>query len=215
MKQLTENINSRELEIAKQHNLHNSWLTPASRGENCPCCKKLRDFSHYITDAGVCVFCSVACKDKKICQVSTEEFIELFYNYKKYLVKKSDIGNKHNGVIMLPDGTAFDLTQMYIDTTDKHGNKLECPRFRGSNSDYEIWGQLPIVSVIRAVVESDSTKLDGPICPACYSSNIEYLCNHWACHDCQWKGRVFEYRPEPPKGINPNENISCDIGDDD
>ena len=64
-----ENIGSRELEIVIKHKLHVSWLKPASHGENCPCCKKLRDFSHYITDAGVCVFCSVACKDEKTCQV--------------------------------------------------------------------------------------------------------------------------------------------------
>lgn len=131
-----DNIGPREREIVKQHNLHHSWLIPANCGENCPCCKKLRDFSHYITDAGICVFCSVACKEEKTCQVSR-------------------------------------------------------------------------------VVESGDIKLDGPVCPACLSSNIEYLCNHWACHNCQWKGRVFEYKLEPPKGINPNENICCDIGDDD
>lgn len=123
-----ENIGFREQEIAKQYNLHHSWLIPAYRGENCPCCKKLRDVSHYITDAGVCVFCSVACKEGKTCQVLV---------------------------------------------------------------------------------------LDGPICPVCHSSNIEYLCNHWACKDCQWKTAIREYKPEPRTDINPNENICCDIGDDD
>ena len=128
-----ENIGPRELEIAKQNNLHHSWLVPATRGENCSCCKKLRDFSHYITDTGTCVFCSVACKDSRMCRV---------------------------------------------------------------------------LSII-------SSKLDGPVCPVCHSSNIEYLCNHWACHNCQWKTAVFEYKPEPLTGVNPNENICCDIGDDD
>lgn len=143
-----------------------------------------------------------------------EEVVELFYNYKKYLVKKSDIDDKRNKIVVLPNGIAFDLTQMYVDTTDKHGNKLDCPCFRGSNSDYEVWGQLPVVGVIR-VRESENAKLDGPICPACHSNDIEYLCNHWECHDCRWKTAVLEYKPEPLKGVNPNENICCDIGDDD
>lgn len=79
-----------------------------------------------------------------------EEVIELFYHFNKYLVKKSDIDNRQNKIVMLPDGTAFDLTQMYIDTTDRHGNRLECPCLSGSNPDYETWGQLPIVGVVKA-----------------------------------------------------------------
>ena len=126
-----ENIGPREREIAKQYNLHHSCLVPATRGEDCPCCKKLRDFSHYITDAGVCVFCSVVCKGNKTCQVS------------------------------------------------------------------------------------ESAKLDGPICPSCYSRGVEYRCDHWACRYCPWKTERRRYNPEPLRGINPNENICCDIGDDD
>ena len=57
--------------------------------------------------------------------------------------------------------------------------------------------------------------LDGPVCPACHSSNIEYLCTRWVCHNCQWKTAVFEYKPKPRTDINSNENICCDIGDDD
>ena len=108
-----------------------------------------------------------------------EEVVELFYNYKKYLVKKSDIDNRRNKIIMLPDGTAFDLTQMGIDTTDRHGSKLECPRFYGKNPEYEISGRLPVVGVIKA------------------------------------KEATFEYKSEPLKDVNPNENIFCDYGDDD
>ncbi len=63
-----ENIGSWERATAKQHNLHSSWLAPSCYGETCPCCKKLRTYDHYITDAGVCVFCSVACKGKQGCQ---------------------------------------------------------------------------------------------------------------------------------------------------
>ena len=63
-----ENIGPWEKKVAKQHNLHPSWLTPASHGEKCFCCKKLRDYSHFIMDTVVCVFCSVACKDSKKCQ---------------------------------------------------------------------------------------------------------------------------------------------------
>ena len=78
------------------------------------------------------------------------EFVELFYNGKTYLVRKSDVDNKLNKIVVLPDRTTLDLTQMYVDTTDKHGNKLERPCFRGSSPGYEIWGQLPVVGVIRA-----------------------------------------------------------------
>lgn len=124
-------------------------LTPIVR-KNCSCCKKLRDSSYYKNNDEICVPCCIFCNGKRVCQILEEELVELFYNYKKYFVKKSDIDNKRNKIVILPNGITFDLTQMYVDTTDKYGNKLECPRFRGSNSDYEIWGQLPVVGVIRA-----------------------------------------------------------------
>jgi hypothetical protein len=63
----SENIGDWEREVAKLYNLHNSWLRPAVSGVDCSCCKKLRDFSHFVTDAGVCVFCSVVCKNSKNC----------------------------------------------------------------------------------------------------------------------------------------------------
>lgn len=81
---------------------------------------------------------------------NNERVVELFHNHKRYLVRESDVDDKRNKIIMLPDGTAFDLTQMYVDDTDKYGNKLEHPCFRGRNSDYEIWGRLPVVGVIKA-----------------------------------------------------------------
>jgi len=118
--------------------------------KNCLCCKKLRDSSYYKNTNKICVPCSIFCKRKSECQILGEELVELFYNYKKYFVRKSDINNKRNKIIVLPDGTIFDLTQMYVDTTDKHGNKLDSPRFRGSNSDYKIWGQLPTLGAIKA-----------------------------------------------------------------
>ena len=79
-----------------------------------------------------------------------EEVVELFHNFKKYLVRKSDIDNEFNKIIILPDKTVLDLTQMYVDYTSKHGHKLECPRLHGSNSDYEVWGKLPVIGVIMA-----------------------------------------------------------------
>lgn len=80
----------------------------------------------------------------------SEEFVELWYRYKKYLVRKSDLENKGNKILMLPDGTALDLARMYVDTTDKHGNLLKNPCLRGSNSEYETFGQLPVIGVIQA-----------------------------------------------------------------
>ncbi len=77
------------------------------------------------------------------------EFIELFYRYKKYRVRKSDFDDKRNKVVILPNGIALDLTQMAVDTTDKHGNKLEHPCFFGTNSDYEVWGELPVIGIVR------------------------------------------------------------------
>lgn len=117
--------------------------------KGCSCCKKSRRDDYYKNNSEVCVPCSIFCNEG-VCQISAEELVELFYKYRKYFVRKSDIDNKRNKIVMLPDGTAFDLTQMYVDTTDKHGNKLECPCFRGSNSDYEIWGQLPIIGIVIA-----------------------------------------------------------------
>lgn len=78
------------------------------------------------------------------------EFVEIYYKYKRYLVRRSEVENKHNKVLMLPDGTAFDLSKMYVDTTDKHGNPLECHRLAGNNSEYETFGQLPVVGVVKA-----------------------------------------------------------------
>lgn len=66
-----QNIGPWERAVAKEHNLHESWLVPSSYGEICPCCKKLRVYDHYITDAGVCVFCSAACRGLQDCQSKT------------------------------------------------------------------------------------------------------------------------------------------------
>ncbi|MBI2676517.1 MAG: hypothetical protein HYX21_00985 [Candidatus Yanofskybacteria bacterium] len=105
-----------------------------------------------------------------------EEVVELFYNYKKYAVKKSDIDNKHNKIIILPDGTALDLTQMYIDATDRHGNKLERPCFRGSNPEYEVWGRLPVVGVIEAKETISEHKLKLP--PKDINPNENIFCDY-------------------------------------
>ncbi len=118
--------------------------------KTCSCCKKSRRDDYYKNNGEVCVPCSIFCNEKGACQILEEGLVELFYNYSKYFVRKSDIDNKQNKIVVLPDGTAFDLAQMYIDTTDKHGNKLDNPCFRGSNSDYETWGRLPIIGVIKA-----------------------------------------------------------------
>ena len=118
--------------------------------KNCSCCKKSRRDHYYKNDDGICVPCSIFCKEREAGQILEEGLVELFYNYKKYFVRKSDINNKRNKIIVLPDGTIFDLTQMYVDTTDRHGNKLDSPCFRGSNSDYKIWGQLPTLGAIKA-----------------------------------------------------------------
>ena len=118
--------------------------------KNCSCCKKSRRDYYYKNEDGNCVPCSIFCKGKIACQILEEELVELFYNYKKYFVRKSDIDNKRNKIIILPDGIIFDLTQMYVDTTDKHGYKLEVPCFAGSNSDYEIWGRLPTLGAVKA-----------------------------------------------------------------
>lgn len=73
----------------------------------------------------------------------------------------------------------------------------------------------------RTMAEKLCTKLvrtiserKGPVCPVCYSSSIEYLGNHWICHDCQWQTTPVVFKPPPFEG-NPNENISCDYGNDD
>lgn len=55
-------------------------------------------------------------------------------------------------------------------------------------------------------------KKDGPVC---YSTNIEYLGNHWVCHDCNWQTAPLVFKPPPLVSVNPNENISVDYGDDD
>ena len=68
---------------------------------------------------------------------------------------------------------------------------------------------------IVELLNNDKKYLDGPVCPACHSGNIEYLCDHWECHNCQWKTAKLEFKPEPRKNNNPNENINCDYGDDD
>ncbi len=118
--------------------------------KSCSCCKKSRRDDYYKNNSEICIPCSIFCNGKEICQISGEVLVELFHNFKKYFVKKSEVDNKHNKVIVLPDGTTFDLTQMYVDDTDRHCNKLDAPRFRGSNSDYEIWGQLPTMGAVRA-----------------------------------------------------------------
>ena len=79
-----------------------------------------------------------------------EEFVKFSYGLQWFRVRKSDVEDKRNKVIILPNGTALDLNQMFIDTTDKHGNKLACPRLVGTNSDYDIWGQLPVIGTIKA-----------------------------------------------------------------
>ena len=58
-------------------------------------------------------------------------------------------------------------------------------------------------------------KSEGPVCPDCYSNNIEYLGNRWVCNDCQWQTAPLEFKLKPLVGINPRENISVDYGDDD
>lgn len=58
------------------------------------------------------------------------------------------------------------------------------------------------------------SEREGPVCPVCHSSNIEYLGNYWVCHDCNWQTTPLVFKPEPPVG-NPNENISVYYGDDD
>ena len=118
--------------------------------KSCSCCKKSRRDDYYKNNGEICTPCEIFCDGGTVCKISEDELVELFYNFEKYFVRKSHIDDNHNKIITLPDGTAFDLNQMYVDTTDKHGNKLDCPRFRGSNSDYEIWGQLPIIGVVRA-----------------------------------------------------------------
>lgn len=85
------------------------------------------------------------------------EYVELWYRYKRYLVRRSELDNKRNKILILPDGTALDLTQMYIDTTDKHGNPLDCHRLAGRNPEYETFGQLPVAGTIKAI---EFTKLD-------------------------------------------------------
>ncbi len=66
-----QNIGPWERAVAEEHNLHMSWLVPSYHGSTCPCCKKLRRYDHYITDVGVCVFCSAACTGKRGCQSKT------------------------------------------------------------------------------------------------------------------------------------------------
>lgn len=59
------------------------------------------------------------------------------------------------------------------------------------------------------------SKREGPVCPICHSNNIEYLVDHWTCHDCNWQTNPCIFKPKPPIGVNPHENISVDYGDDD
>lgn len=64
------NIGAWEKLVAEKYKLHASWLVSSYYGEKCPCCGKVRRYEYYITDMGVCVFCSAACKDGDKCQQS-------------------------------------------------------------------------------------------------------------------------------------------------
>lgn len=90
---------------------------------------------------------------------SNEAVIELWHGHKRYLVKKSDVNNGSDKIIVLPDGTAFDLNRMYVKTTDKHGYALSCSAFAAHTVDYEAWGRLPVVGFIVAV-EADGERND-------------------------------------------------------
>ena len=59
------------------------------------------------------------------------------------------------------------------------------------------------------------SEKEGPICPVCHSGNIEYLGNHWICHNCQWQTTPLVFKPPSLVGVNPKENISVDYGDND
>lgn len=61
---------------------------------------------------------------------------------------------------------------------------------------------------------ADSER-EGPVCPICQSNNIEYLGDHWTCHYCNWQTTPLVFKPKPPIGVNPHENINVDYGDDD
>jgi len=82
-----------------------------------------------------------------------KEFARFQHKGKEYKVKISDISKKKNKIILLSDGTALDLTQIYVDYTDKHANDLEHPILKGSNTDFVVWGYiagLPTVEVVKA-----------------------------------------------------------------
>lgn len=64
------NIGAWERSVAREYKLHESWLTQSYNGEVCPCCNKVRFLGHYITDLGVCVFCSSARENSGQCQQS-------------------------------------------------------------------------------------------------------------------------------------------------
>ena len=85
-----------------------------------------------------------------------KKFAHFWYNKKEYKVMIEEIknvGDKRKKIIMMPDGAALDLTQIYIDYTDKHGNNLDNPVLKGNDNDFQVWGWiagLPTVRTIKA-----------------------------------------------------------------
>lgn len=79
----------------------------------------------------------------------TEELAELWWNYKKHLVSAREINGKP-GVIILPDGALLDRSQLML---SYETYKNPCPRVIGTNDDFEVWGQLPVLPVINVKME--------------------------------------------------------------
>lgn len=73
--------------------------------------------------------------------------IELWHNYKKYLVQGADIDQGAQAILM-PDGTIYDLRQMIV--------LYECDRdgtvrfLAAPNSRESVWGKLPKLQVVQA-----------------------------------------------------------------
>ncbi|MBI4114808.1 MAG: hypothetical protein HY445_03125 [Candidatus Niyogibacteria bacterium] len=90
------------------------------------------------------------------------------------------------------------------------GQVLSCPQ---CGAEYQIIQQITHWHLFITLPKS-SAQREGPVCPVCYSQNIEYLCDHWLCHDCGWKTLKRQYVIELPRDVNPSENICCDYGGD-
>lgn len=78
--------------------------------------------------------------------------VELFYNGGRYLVKQSNIFNKEGGlargIILLPNGVAFDLSRLTYTESDENGNQLERPRLLQGP---DCFPNLAFISIIHGI----------------------------------------------------------------